>query len=154
MGHVLQHCLFALFTISLGGYFFIASLRMPRTASLFPKIIAALVIGLSLAMIAQAVSALRKKKPTQEEIPTSKLEIARVAVAVALIATYIYLIPRIGYFVATPLFMVVSYAYLRAMSIRKAALVSLGFCVFIYLLFVWFLKLPIPMGYLEPLSGS
>ena len=153
MGYALQHCLFAFFTLALGTYFFIAGSAMPRTASLFPKIMALLVVGLSLAMVVQAFSAARKQAKAPEA-PSPKLHILRTTVYIVLIAAYIFLIPRLGYFIATPLFMMVSYLYLRATGFLKALLISLGFCIFIYLLFVWFLKLPIPMGYLETLLGS
>jgi hypothetical protein len=50
--------------------------------------------------------------------------------------------------------MILGYVFLRAMGLVRAILVGVGFSIFIYFLFVWFLKLPIPMGCLESLLGS
>jgi len=88
-------------------------------------------------------------EPAGDTSAQQKIHVPRVILYTLSIAVYIYLIPRIGYFIATPLFMVVSYLYLKAAGFVRAMLISLGFSVFIYFLFVWFLKLPIPMGLLE-----
>lgn len=153
MVYVLKHLLFAIFTFLIGGYFFYKGASMPSSASLFPNIVAGLVFLLSGTMVARSLTEARhgRVKPAETEGGQQKLIVSRVILFTASIALYIYLIPRIGYFVATPLFMTVTYLYLRAVGLVKALLISLGFSIFIYFLFVWFLKLPIPMGILEPL---
>ena len=87
------------------------------------------------------------------ENPPAKINVQHVVVFVAAIAVYIYLIPILGYFIATPLYMVVMYAYLKAIGLLKSIIISVCFSAFIYALFVWFLKLPIPVGFLEHFMG-
>ena len=151
MGHVLKHSLFAVFTFILGGYFFFKGNSMPSSAALFPQLVAGLVFLFSGAMVFKSLKEAKNGagEPAPQSCDEQKIHVPRVILFTALIALYIFLIPRIGYFVATPLFMVVTYMFLRAIGFFRAILVSLGFPVFIYVLFVWFLKLPIPMGLLE-----
>ena len=151
MNYILKHVLFALFTCGLAGYFFFKASSMPRSASLFPQIVAGLIFLLSAAMVFKAAHDVRGSGGEDAGAPAGKIHVARVVVFVALTAAYIFLIPRIGYFVVTPLFMLVMYTFLRALGIFKALVISVGFSVFIYFLFIWFLKLPIPMGLLEAL---
>ena len=152
MVYVMKHLLFAMFTFLIGGYFFYKGASMPSSASLFPNIVAGLVFLLSGAMVVRSFTESRngRVKPVETEEGQPKLIVSRVIFFTVSIAVYIYFIPRIGYFIATPLFMTVTYLYLRAVGLMKALLISLGFSLFIYFLFVWFLKLPIPMGILEP----
>jgi hypothetical protein len=151
LGHVLKHGLFAVFTFILAGYFFFKGYSMPSSAALFPQLVAGLVFLLSGAMVFQSLREAKNRsgEPASGAAVEQKIHVPRVILFTALIALYIFLIPRIGYFVATPLFMVVMYMFLRAIGFFRAILISLGFSVFIYFLFIWFLKLPIPMGLLE-----
>ena len=152
LGYVLRHILFATFTIGLGGFFFLSASSMPTSASLFPKLVAVIVLLLSGSMIVQAFAKARNSgTPEHAEEQEQPLHVVRVVVYVVLMVAYIFFIPRIGYFIATPLFMLLSYGWLRALGIARAFLLSIAFSVFIYALFVWFLKLPIPMGVLESL---
>lgn len=155
MGYLVQHFLFAVFTVGLGLYFFIKAFFMPSAAAHFPTIIASLVFILTASMVVEALRKVRRGSGIPiSKAPEGKILVTRVVSYVALIAAYIFLIPRIGYFVATPLFMIISYGYLRALGIFKILLLSICFSIFIYFLFVWFLKLPIPMGLLEPFFES
>ncbi len=152
LGYVLRHILFATFTIGLGVFFFLSASSMPTSASLFPKLVAVIVLLLSGSMIVQAFAKARNSgTPEHTEEQELPVHVVRVVVYVVLMVSYIFFIPRIGYFIATPLFMLLSYGWLRALGIGRALLVSVAFSVFIYVLFVWFLKLPIPMGVLESL---
>ncbi len=155
MGYLVQHVLFAVFTVGLGLYFFIKAFFMPSTAAHFPTIIASLVFILTASMVVEALRKVRRGSGVPiSKAPEEKILVPRVVSYVALTAVYIFLIPRIGYFVATPIFMIISYSYLRALGTFKILLVSICFSIFIYFLFVWFLKLPIPMGLLEPFFES
>jgi hypothetical protein len=144
---------------SIGAYFFIKASSMPATAGLFPKLVSILVFILSGAMVLMAIRKQRQSTAGNNEgrepaSPEKRINRGTVVAYAVAIVAYIYAIPRIGYFVATPLFMILGYVFLRAMGLVRAILVGVGFSIFIYFLFVWFLKLPIPMGCLESLLGS
>lgn len=152
MEYLLKHLLFAVFPFLMSVYFFSASLDLPNSAALLPRILAAIVAIMSIAMVYNAKkSPLSKNEDSAPKTDTEKINVTRVVVFIAAIAAYIYLIPVVGYFIVTPLFMVALYLYLQATSLLKAILISAGFTVFIYILFVWFLKLPISIGYAEQL---
>jgi hypothetical protein len=157
VGYIVKHVLFAGFSLLLGAFFFIQASAMPTQAALFPKIIAAMVALLSVLMILSAVKEVRTMEKSvnvnEEQTEEEKINVLRVVVFMTLVIAYVYLIPKAGYFVMTPLFMLATYGYLRAMGPVKAVIISLVFSAFIYGLFVCFLNLPIPMGYLEPFLG-
>jgi hypothetical protein len=157
MEYIVKHCLFAGFSLLLSAFFFIQSSAMPTQAALFPKIIAAMVALFSVLMITNAAKDAgtmgKSVNVNEEQNEEGKINVLRVIVFMTLVVAYVYLIPKAGYFVMTPLFMLATYGYLRAMGPVKAVLISLVFSVFIYGLFVCFLNLPIPMGYLEPFLG-
>lgn len=153
MGYLRKHLLFALVPLLISAYFFGASMKMPHDAALLPQILAVLVAIFSIAMLFNA----KKDAPAQDkeaaENPPQKINITHVVVFVIAMAAYIYLIPILGYFVATPLYMILMYAYLKAINLVPSIIISICFSAFIYGLFVWFLKLPIPVGLLENFMG-
>lgn len=153
MGYLRKHQLFALVPLLISAYFFGASMKMPRDAALLPQILAVLVACFSVAMIFNATKDAPAREKEAAENPPAKINVQHVVVFVAAIAVYIYLIPILGYFIATPLYMVVMYAYLKAIGLLKSIIISVCFSAFIYALFVWFLKLPIPVGVLEHFMG-
>lgn len=110
MGYLRKHLLFVIVPLLMSVYFLGASMKMPHDAALLPQILAVLVIIFSVAMIFNA----KKDAPAQDketaENPPAKINVQHVVVFVAAIAVYIYLIPILGYFIATPLYMVVMYA--------------------------------------------
>lgn len=147
MSYFTKHLLFAAFTISVGLFFFISAQSMPSAASLFPQIISVLIFILSVLMVLNA----RSGSPETKSEPVS---VKRVVIYAVLIAVYIGTTNYIGYFITTPLFMIISYLYLKAAGFFKALLISVAFSIFIYLLFVKFLNLPVPLGLLEPLLNA
>lgn len=153
MGYLRKHILFAIVPLIISAYFFGASMQMPHDAALLPQILAVLVAIFSVTMIFNAKKDAPQKDKESAENPPAKINIQHVVVFVVAIAAYIYLIPVLGYFIATPLYMVMLYAYLKAIGLVKSIIISVCFSAFIYALFVWFLKLPIPVGYLEHFLG-
>lgn len=148
MSRIVKHCLFALFSLSLSAFFFLVSRSMPASAALFPNLMAGLISVLAVTM---AVNAHRGSKLTGSVEPDEgkRVNTMRVAFFLVLIVLYVLLIPQVGYFIMTPLFMITAYIYLRAIGFFRAVFISLVFSAFIYGLFVKFLNLPIPMGWLE-----
>jgi hypothetical protein len=73
----------------------------------------------------------------------------RVIVFIALISGYILTIQYLGYFIVTPVFIISVYLFMRASSILNIFIIALSFTLFIYVLFVLFLNLPVPMGLLS-----
>jgi hypothetical protein len=156
---------YILFTIGLGAVaviFYIDTLDMAKAAYQLPRLLIYLVMGLSILMIAEQVVLLRKPKPAAPQpnssdngtaaapaAPAGERSLVRIAVFVTLLIAYIMTIKPLGYFIATPLFLIAILSYLRATGPLSTVLIAAGFTVFVYLLFVLFLNLPVPMGLLE-----
>ena len=147
MTYFVQHLLFSAFTVSIGLYFYVAANAMPDSARMFPQMMAVLIFLFSGLMVFNAWR-------VPEDGVKVKINVLRVTVFAAGVAVYIASTEALGYFISTPLFMVAGYLYLRAASLLKAALIALSFSVFVYLLFVRFLNLPVPMGLLESVLGA
>ena len=77
------------------------------------------------------------------------IAVKRVFLFAVFIALYIFLIDTIGYFIVTPIFVIVAFIYLKAAKLKTVIFIAVGFTAFIYALFVMFLKIPVPMGLLS-----
>ena len=143
MTNAMKHYLFSAFTLGISAFFFYNSRNLPNSAALFPRLIAALVALFSVLMAAQAHKA---EKPAEEP----GQEIHATLCFTVTIAVYIYLIPILGFFIITPIYIVFTYMYLKAANFFAAAAIGVLFSAFIYALFVGFLKLPVPLGLMEP----
>jgi hypothetical protein len=162
MKNEVKEYIFSAFTLALSVFFLYKSLAMPKTAALLPMLTAGLVFIFSVAMAYQAYRTARPEKAqtgyeagavaNEENVANEeKVNVGRVIWYVAMMALYIYFISSVGYFIVTPIFMLVCYVLLKATGIPKAIAISAGFAIFIYFLFVSFLKLPIPLGLMESL---
>ena len=65
----------------------------------------------------------------------------------ALSAVYVILIDIIGFFVTTAIYLFVTMVILKS-NIKWSIVVSIVFPIFLYLVFVSFLKVPVPRGFL------
>ena len=153
MPFVLKEILFVVGAICLSLLFLFYSMDLPSSAALMPRILASMIILLSLGMAWQGIAAHKRmiNAGEREEIPVINVKL--VSLFLGFIVAYIALINVLGYFVATPLFIVGTYMYLRALSVKGALLVAAGFCILVYGVFVKVLYLPVPLGLLENILG-
>ena len=151
---ILKEILFACGAVALSLLFIVQSFKLTDSSALMPRILAGLIILLSAIMVAQGVIARRRmiKVGQQENIPP--VNVPLVTLFLIFIVVYVVLIDVIGYFVATPLFIIGTYLFLKAMQPRNAVLVAAGFCVLVYGVFVKVLHLPVPLGLLENILGG
>lgn len=140
--------------------FFIDSFKLTSSASFLPRILMLLV---SLLAIFALVEAWYKEKhhikeetridqPDEEELAeiqdNGAINIKRTLIFGVLVAGYILLLDTVGYFIITPLFLLLANYYLKAISLRNSLLIAIFFTGFVYGIFVAFLKIPVPMGLL------
>lgn len=149
----------AVFFCTVAGVFFIDTLDMVKAANELPLWLILLVIGLSVGMV---VESYRKSKLEAVESKTraaagkpafDRSGFIRLVLFVVLIGAYVFLLQPVGYFIMTPLFIIGAYMLLEATTLLAGVLTGVGFSVFVYLLFVLFLHLPVPMGILSGLLG-
>lgn len=154
---------FAGLAVLLAVVFYIHTLHLPKAAYQLPRILIVIVILLSIAMVVERLYSHKKNLrqdskntdfPINHNPGVSKedefdIRLTRVFVFIVLITGYILTIERLGYFIITPIFIIATYLYLRAAKFLNIILIAVGFTFFVYLLFVLFLHLPIPMGILS-----
>jgi hypothetical protein len=153
VSRVLKEILFAAGAVGLALLFIIQSRNLTASAAMLPRLLAGLIIVLSGLMALSAVRAHQRMVRAGEVEPVDVIDVRRVCLFMVIIIAYVTLMEPLGYFVVTPLFIVGTYMYLRALSLKWSLLVALGFCVLVYGVFVKVLYLPVPLGLLEPLLG-
>ncbi len=136
------------------------TLHMTKAAYQLPRLVIILVLALLILMIVERFIQIRKKTLIKEsdegpdpigepeEIIDGVVSPTRIAVFIVLLIAYVATIKPLGYFIATPLFLIGIMGYLRATSMFRIVLIAVGFTGFVYFLFVLFLNLPVPMGIL------
>lgn len=146
--------------IILALVFYFKTLKLPDTAAFLPRILIALIILLSIGMVLESYYKDKKKvqnkrrmderaEEDEEETEEGTINYKRATIFVLMIATYIFTMKSVGYFIMTPVFILSAYIFVKATSVKNMLMITAGFTVFVYLLFVVFLKLPIPMGLLK-----
>ena len=151
----------AVFFCAVAGIFFIDTLDMVQAANGLPRLLILLVIALSVGMVIESykkskIEALEEKESNadgQGKPAFDKSGFVRLVLFVVLIAAYVFLLKPVGYFIVTPLFIVAAFLLLEATSLVVGILTGFGFSIFVYLLFVVFLHLPVPMGILSGIIG-
>ena len=160
MGKLIPYVLFAGAIGLVATIFYIDTLDMTKAAYQLPRLLIVLVAILLCLMLVERFVLIRKATPLSSEPLDESLlgemgqqqdaEVSptRIFVFVALLVVYVLTIKPLGYFIATPLFLIGIMTYLRATRLPWIILVAIGFTGFVYLLFVLFLNLPVPMGLL------
>jgi uncharacterized membrane protein len=120
--------------------------KLPEVAKRLPLILCVVIVLLSLMVMAQA---LYGKKKGNSKVENKNIDVKTVVLFTVVIALYVFTIKPIGYFIVTPIFLIFMLRYLKTGSWLKTMLIAGGFTLFVYLLFVLFLKLPVPLGILE-----
>ncbi len=141
--------LFALAIIAFLVLFWQQTNAMSAAAANYPRLLMGFIGFLTLIMLIQSFL----QRHIKEEKPAPVL-FARIGIFVALLVAYVLSMNTVGYFFATPIFVVIGCALLRAVSLRVSVCIGVGFSVFIYILFVKFLHLPVPLGLLEYFLGG
>lgn len=164
MKKLVSYIAFAAALNCLAIVFFVDTLRMPKAAYQMPRLLIGVVVLLSLLMVAEQVWLMRKGVnanpcylPNDGEAvvtatasaPTERSSLIRIGVFVSALFIYVMTIETLGYFITTPLFLVGILSFLRSTKLPYAIAIAIGFTGFIYLLFVLFLNLPVPMGLLD-----
>lgn len=147
MNEITKHGIASFVILLFCTIFFIDSLTFSSTAAYLPRIIIVLICILAVIMFIQAIRTHKRDAKKVEE--KAAIHTKRVVIFVVLIGLYIALIEPIGYFIITPIFAIVSLLYLTNVQFRNVVFISVGFTIGIYIIFVSFLKIPIPMGLLS-----
>lgn len=134
--------------IALVALFRVEASDYPATAARLPGLLGWVTGSLALLGIGQAVLGFRwdSADGSLGLFPAQDWRgIALGAAFLGLIVLYAWSITRIGYLIATPLFLLIPLIALRPVGWRTTILTTAGVTVFIWSVFVWFLNLSIPL---------
>lgn len=126
---------------------FVMSNPLPTQSATFPRIVASIMILLSVLLI---VSGMKKAKQYDEEQATESnikdVAYQNVLKGGGMILLYILLMPMLGFFVSTSIFIASFMFVFKERSVKKILLTVITLDVFIYLIFVAQLNVPLPQG--------
>lgn len=146
---------------ALSGLFYTTSLNMAPAASQMPQILVVFVSVLAGLMVAD-VFLFKRRNQNAEAVNAvadtngpyiggffDGVNVLRTGTFMAMVVLYILLLESVGYFIMTPLFLIGALSLLRASRPWIMVAISVVAPVFVYLIFVTFLDLPMPMGLME-----
>lgn len=135
-------------------FFALLTLGKPRGTMTFPIILLSIMTILSIPILVAGVRKTRAsaETPMDNDIQWAKLKAP--LTAFLFIAGYVFLFWLVGYFVATLLFLPATMYHFRMKNPLLSGLVSIGYAVLIYALFVRQLNVPVlNFGYLEKFAN-
>lgn len=148
-------------TWALSVMFYITSLDMAPAASQMPRILAIFVSILAGLMVADVFLFKRRNQNAEagNTVVDTKapyiggffdgVNVLRAGAFMVMVILYILLLESMGYFIMTPLFLIGTLTLLRACRPLILVAISVVAPVFVYLIFVTFLDLPMPMGLMQ-----
>ena len=132
----------------LEAFYFLLIKQLPPKAARYPYFVLGLMIFLTLLLAINTF--LIKPKNTEENKEEDQFKgnlYGQFFLVIALSTVYVILIDIIGFFVTTAIYLFVTMLALKS-NIKWSIVVSILFPIFLYLIFVSFLKVPVPRGFL------
>ena len=132
----------------LEAFYFLLIKQLPPKAARYPYFVLGLMVFLTLLLAIHTF--LIKPKNTEENKEEDQFKgnlYGQFFLVIALSAVYVILIDIIGFFVTTAVYLFVTMLALKS-NIKWSIIVSILFPIFLYLIFVSFLKVPVPKGFL------
>ncbi|MDU1909696.1 tripartite tricarboxylate transporter TctB family protein [Fusobacterium sp.] len=124
-------------------FYFVLIKRLPENAAKYPMFVCILLIVLTIML---GIRSFTSKEKYRGKL-FADLQLKQFLFIIIISAIYIFLIELLGFFVTTFIYLMVAMIGLKA-NIKLSAITSIAFCILIYLVFVAFLKVPVPSGFL------
>ena len=129
--------------------------HLPADALMFPGVLLAVIAALSLWMLLRA---LRGTAPHLSNQAAAEWQFAisreRMLGGFALLAGYLVIVPLLGFFTTSLIFVMLVAWVAGYRHLRNLVLTSVGFCLFVYLIFVALFARPLPKELLLTLFSS
>lgn len=148
MNDLVKYGIASILVSILAAVFYYYSLDLPKAAYQLPRILIAVVVLLAVGMFLEAYLKYRResKDKGKNKDVDKEVNYKRATTFTLMIFAYILAINPLGYFLVTPVFIIGSLYYLKATKMKNILIITVFFTIFVYLLFVRFLNLPIPLG--------
>lgn len=120
----------------------------PATAARLPELMGGVVLGLAVMAIGEVLLGWRRQSVAGRLDPFPRQDWRGLALGagfLGLIVLYAWSITEVGYLIATPLFMLIPFLVLRPIGWIAAIVTTVAVTAFIWIVFVWFLNLSIPL---------
>ena len=133
----------------LEAFYFILIKQLPPKVARDPYFVLGLMVFLTL-LLAINTFIIKPKNIEEDKEEEDKFKgnlYGQFFFVIALSAVYVILIDIIGFFVTTAIYLFVTMVALKS-SVKWSIVVSILFPIFLYLVFVLFLKVPVPRGFL------
>lgn len=127
--------------IVFSGFVYYMISKLPKEAALYPLFVTSLFFILSIMLLYKSYV----DKDNKEESSFKNLEFKQLLFVLISSGLYVALINVLGYILATFAYVLVTLFGLRIKKINSL-LISLGFCLFVYVVFKIFLNVPLPKG--------
>ena len=132
----------------LEAFYFLLIKQLPPKAARYPYFVLGLMVFLTLLLAINTFIIKPKNAEEDKEEDQFKGNLyGQFFLIMALSAIYVILIDIIGFFVTTAIYLFVTMVILKS-NIKWSIVVSIVFPIFLYLVFVSFLKVPVPRGFL------
>ena len=125
-------------------YFFLIK-QLPPKAARYPEFVLSLMLFLTILLAINTF--IIKPKNVEEEDKFKGNLFKQFFFVIAISVVYVILIDIIGFFVSTAIYLFVTMVVLKS-NVKWSIVVSILFPIFLYLVFVSFLKVPVPRGFL------
>lgn len=125
-------------------YFFLIK-QLPPKAARYPEFVLSLMLFLTILLAINTF--IVKPKNVEEEDKFKGNLFKQFFFVIAISVVYVILIDIIGFFVSTAIYLFVTMVALKS-NVKWSIVVSILFPIFLYLVFVSFLKVPVPRGFL------
>lgn len=119
---------------------YVITLSYPNEVVTFPKVLIIIMAFMSISLF------LNSFRQIEKSILDESVSTWEVIITIALIILYVVLVPVIGFFMSTILYLYVQMWILNRNRIILYAVISTGTIAFLYLVFVIFLKIWFPKG--------
>ena len=125
--------------------------NFPDVAQRMPVLLYWIVIGLAVMMIIEELLKRRIARRADPDVPLVQDDVLApinwpvMLLFSAAIIGYVFLIPLVGYLIMTPVFIAGTLVISRSMSPVQAVLIGIIATAFVWLVFIWGLKLPVPI---------
>lgn len=128
--------------IAFSGIVYLMISQLPKEASLYPIFVTTLLLVLS---VIQLFKTYRNKEEENEKSPFDGIEKKQMLFVLIASGIYVALINILGYIGSTALYVAAILIGLKTEK-KKSVIISIGFCIFIYVLFKILLQVPLPKG--------
>ena len=125
-------------------YFFLIK-QLPPKAARYPEFVLSLMLFLTILLAINTF--IIKPKNVEEEDKFKGNLFKQFFFVIAISVVYVILIDIIGFFVSTAIYLFMTMVALKS-NVKWSIVVSILFPIFLYLVFVSFLKVPVPRGFL------